>query len=371
MNIKKIIQKLDLPLLLPVGLLVTIGLFMVFSATHSKITGQPFYYLSRQAGAALLGLLAGFAVLFFDYRISAKTVYFLYGLNILLLVLVLFIGKEVNGARSWLFFFQPSEFSKLVTIITLAKYLAERNRLSSFGDLLVPFALMGLPALLIIVQPNLGTALVFIFFTFLMLYAAGFPGRKLLALIFGGIFAIALLFLSHQYLHTPLPVKAYQIDRLTNFTHPDRDPNGTGWQLNQAMIAVGSGQFSGKGYLRGTQGRLGYLPESHTDFIFSVLSEELGFVGSFGVLLLYFIFIWRGLRIASLAKEENGCLIATGITAMFLFHVLENIGMNMGIMPVAGIPLPFISFGGTSMVINLVSIGFIANIWIRHQKISF
>lgn len=372
MEFRKIIKNLDYGLLITVGLLICIGLVIVFSATHLKEPGNPYFYFIRQAAAGFIGLGVALLLQFYDYRISDRVSHILYGLNIVLLLLVLSpLGKEVNGAKSWLFFFQPAEFSKIILIVTLAKYLAEKESLTSYYDFIVPFIYVGIPTLLIIIQPSLGTALVFIFFTFIMMYVAGAPGKKLLIIILAGILSISVLFLAHQYLHTPLPVKTYQINRLTSFMHPEKDSTGTGWQISQAMIAVGSGQFSGKGLLKGTQGRLGFLPEDHTDFIFSILSEELGFVGSFGVLFLYFLMIWRGFKIAYQAKDKTGCLIATGIISMLLFHVMENIGMNMGIMPIAGIPLPFISFGGTAMVANLMAVGLLLNIWVHHQKILF
>jgi rod shape determining protein RodA len=372
MDLKKLIKNLDYSLLTTVGLLISLGLLMVFSATHIKTAGNPYYFFIRQVVATGLGLGAAFLVLLYDYQISDRLAHVLYGFNLILLLLVLSpLGREVNGAKSWLFFFQPSEFSKIILIVTLANYLAKKESLNSFFDFIGPFIYVGIPTLLIILQPNLGTALVFIFFTFIMMYIAGAPGMKLLIILLIIILGVAGLFLSHKYFNTPLPVKSYQINRLTSFIHPERDPAGTGWQLRQAMIGVGSGQFFGKGLFKGTQGRLGFIPEDHTDFIFSVLSEELGFVGSFIVLFLYFLMIWRGVRIAYQAKDKTGCLIATGIISMFLFHVTENIGMNMGMMPVAGIPLPFISFGGTAMVVNIIAIGILSNIWVHHQTIMF
>jgi rod shape determining protein RodA len=372
MEIKKALKNLDYNLLIAVILLIFIGLSMVYSSTHLKIAGNPGYFLIRQAMAAVLGLGVGFIFLFYDYRLSDRACKILYAINIGMLLAVLSpLGREVNGAKSWLFFFQPAEICKIILIVTLGNYLAKEEDLNSFYSFIKPFCYTGIPSLLIIVQPNLGTALVFVFFTFMMMYIAGASGIKLLGVIMAAVLCISVVFLSHYFLHTPLPVKAYQINRLTSFTNPEKDRTGAGWQITQAMIAVGSGQFSGKGFLKGTQGRLGFLPENHTDFIFSVLCEELGFIGSFTILLLYFIMIWRGIKIALWAKDKTGCLIATGVVSMLFFHVMENIGMNLGIMPVAGIPLPFISFGGTAMVVNLAAIGILSNIWIHHQKILF
>jgi len=289
----------------------------------------------------------------------------------MLLLVLTPLGSERNGAQSWLFGFQPSEISKVLLIVTFGKYLAEKESLQSFYNFIVPFLYVGGPLLLILLQPDLGTALVFIFIMFIMMYVAGAPGWKLSLIIFTGIFIIALVFLSHYFFDTPLPIKEYQVARLTSFINPERDPRGSGWNVRQAVIAVGSGQFFGKGLFRGTQGRLGYLPENHTDFIFAVLCEELGFVGGFGVLFLFFILIWRGVRIAYQARDKTGTIVATGVVSMFLFHVMENVGMNMGIMPITGIPLPFISSGGSSMLSSLAAAGILVNIWARRQKIMF
>ena len=281
------------------------------------------------------------------------------------------LGRSGNGAQSWLFGVQPSEFSKVILIITFGKYLAEKESLNSFYNFIGPFIHVGIPLLLILLQPDLGTALVFIFIMFIMMYTAGAPGWKLSLLILIAVVGVTGMFLANHFFHIPLPIKHYQVARLTSFVNPEKDPRGSGWNVRQAVIAVGSGQFFGKGLFRGTQGRLGYLPENHTDFIFAVLCEELGFVGSFGVLFLFFTLIWRGVRIAYQARDKTGSIIAIGIVAMLLFHILENIGMNMGIMPITGIPLPFITAGGSSMIANLVAVGILINIWARRQKIMF
>jgi rod shape determining protein RodA len=372
---RRLLKNLDFTLLAAVGLLVVVGLTMVYSASHAKeylTNGDPFLFVKKQGMAVLLGLVGLFWMLFFDYRISGRTTQILYGLNIVLLILVLTpLGTEKNGAQSWLFGIQPAEFSKVIMILTFGNYLAKRESLTSFFDFIPPFLYVGIPLSLILMQPDFGTALVFVFFIFLMMYIAGAPGYKLGLLILAGVLSITLIFLVCNLLHLPKPLKEYQIARLTSFINPESDPQGSGWNVRQAMIAVGSGQFFGKGLFRGTQGRLGYLPENHTDFIFAVLSEELGFIGAVGVLFLFFLFIWRGNRIALQAKDRAGTIVATGVVAMFLFHVLENVGMNIGIMPITGIPLPFISSGGSSMISSLVATGLLLNIWMRRQRIMF
>lgn len=357
-----------------VGLLVTIGLVMIYSATHANTGlnhGDPYSFVRKQMLAVIIGVIGFILLLFFDYRVSDWLSQFLYIFNLVMLVLVLILGKSENGAQSWLFGVQPSEFSKVILIITLGKYLAEKESLNSYYNFIGPFIHVGIPLMLILLQPDLGTALVFVFTTLIMMYTAGAPGWKLSLLIFVVLLGITGMFLGNRFFNIPLPIKHYQVARLTSFINPEGDPRGSGWNVRQAVIAVGSGQFFGKGLFRGTQGRLGYLPENHTDFIFAVLCEELGFVGSFGVLFLFFTLIWRGVRIAYQARDKTGSIIAIGIIAMFLFHILENVGMNMGIMPITGIPLPFISSGGSSMLANLVATGILINIWARRQKIMF
>jgi rod shape determining protein RodA len=366
---------MDFTLIIVVGLLITIGLVMIYSATHANITlthGDPFFFVKKQTLAVVIGVVGLVLLLFFDYRISDRLSQVLYVLNLLMLALVLTpLGRSDNGAQSWLFGIQPSELSKVVLIITFGKYLAEKESLNSFYNFIGPFIHLGFPLLLILLQPDLGTALVFIFFAFIMMYTAGASGWKLLLIVLIAVVGITGMFLANRFFNTPLPIKHYQIARLTSFINPERDPRGSGWNVRQAVIAVGSGQFFGKGLFRGTQGRLGYLPENHTDFIFAVLCEELGFVGGFGVLFLFFTLIWRGIRISYQARDKTGNIIAIGIVAMFMFHVLENIGMNMAIMPITGIPLPFITAGGSSMIANLIAIGILINIWARRQKIMF
>ncbi|HPT88020.1 MAG TPA: rod shape-determining protein RodA [Bacillota bacterium] len=371
---RRLLKNLDYTVLVVVGLLVIVGLLMVYSATNDKTQltgGDPFYVVKKQLVAVVIGLIVMVIILSFDYRISDRMAQLLYGSNIIILVMVLVFGTVRNGAKSWLFGVQPSEFSKVLMIVLFGKYLAEKESLRSFYDFIGPFFYMGVPLFLIMLQPDLGTGLVFIFFMFIMMYMAGAPGKKLLVVVLAGILSVALMFLGNKYLGIPMPIKEYQVNRLTSFINPEKDPHGSGWNVIQAVIAVGSGQFSGKGLFQGTQGRLGYLPENHTDFIFAVLCEELGFVGGFGVLFLFFTFIWRGLRIAFQARDKTGSLIAVGIISMFLFHVLENVGMNIGIMPITGIPLPFISSGGSSMIASLVAVGVLSNIWARRQKIMF
>ncbi|HEX2953348.1 MAG TPA: rod shape-determining protein RodA [Bacillota bacterium] len=372
---RRFLRNLDFTLLWTVVGLIVIGLVMVFSATRF-LGGDPYAFVEKQLVAVIIGLVGMTMIFFMDYRLSNMAFYTLYGINILMLAAVLVLGSKANGATSWINLgfmrFQPSEFSKLIMILLLSKHLSDKSSLSSIWDLLSPFFLLLVPLLLILLQPDFGTALVFVFFFFAMLYMAGAKGWHLSLIIFSGIFLITAVFVIHHFVpSSPMPFKDYQIKRLTSFMNPDEDPQGSGYNVRQAVIAVGSGRFFGKGLFHSTQGRLGFLPERHTDFIYAVFCEEWGFLGGFAMLILFLIFTWRGLKISQQAKERYGSLIAIGIMAMFLFHVLENAGMNMGIMPITGIPLPFISSGGSSMMANLFAVGFLENIWARRQKILF
>ena len=377
---KKLLKNIDYYLLISVLLLVVIGMVMIYSTTRNNYTltgGDPFALVKKQALAVVIGIVGMILIMLSDYRFPDFIFQMLYGLNLLMLVLVLTpLGMEVKGAKSWLnlggaFSLQPSELAKLLVILTLAKHLADKEEINSFWDLWSPFIHIAFPLVLILLQPDLGTTLVFLFFFFVMLFIAGYNRRFLLGIILAGLLALVLLFACHHFFGTPLPFKEYQIQRMTIFLNPDRDPTGSGWNVRQAIIAVGSGRFTGKGLFQGSQGRLGFLPESHNDFIFAILCEELGFLGGFLVLALFFVIIWRCLVIMEQAKDKEGVLITAGITAMFLFHIMENIGMNIGIMPITGIPLPFVSYGGSAMITNLLAIGFIENIWLRRQKLLF
>jgi rod shape determining protein RodA len=372
---RRILKYLDFTIIGVVASLICIGLLMVYSTTRDNAAltqGHQFKLVERQLISVIIGLVLGFLLLFADYRISDRMSQLLYSLNLVMLILVLTpLGTVRNGAQSWLFGFQPSEFAKIILIITLGKYLSEKESLSSFYNFIGPFLFILPPLVLILLQPDMGTALVFIFFFLTMLYVAGAPGWKISVIILAGVLLLSIVFLAHHFFGTPMFIKEYQVARLTSFINPERDPKGSGWNVRQAVIAVGSGQFFGKGLFRGSQGRLGYLPENYTDFIFAVLGEETGFIGTFIVLFLYFTLIWRGFRIGFQAKDKTGSIIATGVVSMLLFHILENVGMNIGIMPITGIPLPFLSFGGTAMIANIVAISILSNIWARHQKIMF
>ncbi|MCL6472776.1 MAG: rod shape-determining protein RodA [Firmicutes bacterium] len=365
MDLRSINRKIDLTMVAAVLLLCIYGVIAVFSATQSTSLngGDPYFFLKKQIVAFAIGLVILLALLFSNYNKWKNYMAFLYVLNVLVLIAVFFVGQTHKGAQSWFqigfFQLQPSEFSKLILIVTLASFLANRkSQLDSMRDLLLSLAHVGLPLLLVLAQPDLGTAMCYIAILLGMMLVAGFPGRHFAIIILAGII-IAIVGIQ---LHV---LKDYQIDRLTVFVNPDNDPKGAGYNLLQSKIAIGSGQLFGKGIFSGTQTRLQFLPERHTDFIFSVIGEEAGFFGATLLLLLFLVLIMRGLQTAVFAKNLFGTLLATGIISLWLFQILVNIGMTIGLMPITGIPLPFISYGNSSLIVHLMGVGILLNIYAR------
>jgi rod shape determining protein RodA len=285
----------------------------------------------------------------------------------LLLAAVLVVGRSSLGAQRWIGLgplgqFQPSEIAKLVIVITLAKHLTDRaGPYRSAWELLPFLGHVALPMLLIFKQPDLGTAMVYGAIFVGMLYAAGARQRDLATLGGAGVLLIPILW---RFL------KEYQRRRLLAFVHPNLDPLGAGYGIIQSKIAVGSGLAWGKGLFLGTQGVLRFVPEHHTDFIFSVIGEEVGFVGAMVLLGLFLLWVFRGLRIAAVARDRFGALAAVGVVSMVAFHVFVNVGMTVGIMPITGIPLPFISYGGSALMTMLWATALLLNIGMRHQRVG-
>jgi len=373
------LRNLDWGLFIAVIILMAVSVVMVSSATRqSPVNGDPLYYTKRQIIWIILGLLVMAVIVMTDYGTLARLSNLIYLGNLVLLLAVLVpgVGHKALGAQRWIplgfMQLQPSEIAKISIIITFANYLRGREKkIESWRDYVGPFLHVGIPLLMVLAQPDLGTSLVFFAITFGMLYIAGAPGVQIAGMGLGGLSVAVLLVYLHESFGLPIFLKEYQIARLTSFINPHADPLGTGYHLIQSVIAIGSGGLVGKGLFEGTQNLLKFLPIRHTDFIFSVIGEELGFVGTGIILALYFYIIYRGIRIAATARDLFGTLIATGIVSMFVFHVLTNIGMTVGIMPVTGIPLPLMSYGGTSMLINCVAIGMLEGIYMRRQKILF
>jgi rod shape determining protein RodA len=352
-------------LVLSTAALVGFGLLMVYSSTH--LGPRPFLYLRSQTMHLAFGLLIGLSILAIDYRVLASSARPLYVANVLLLAAVLVVGRTTLGAQRWISLgplgqFQPSEIAKLIIVITLAKHLTDRpGPYRSVWDLMPFLGHVALPMLLIFRQPDLGTAMVVGAILVGMLYAAGARRRDLAALGVAGAALVPILW------HV---LKEYQRRRLLAFVHPDLDPLGAGYGIIQSKIAVGSGLAWGKGLLAGTQGVLRFVPEHHTDFIFSVIGEEFGFIGAIVLLGCFLLWVSRGLRIAGEARDRFGALASVGIVSMVAFHVFVNIGMTVGIMPITGIPLPFISYGGSALMAMVWATFLLLNIGMRHLNVG-
>jgi len=364
-RLRRFFRQLDILLVVSTVALVGFGLVMVYSSTH--LGSRPFLYLRSQALHLAAGLVIAGLILAIDYRVLASSARLLYVGNLVLLGAVLIVGRTSLGAQRWLALgpfgqFQPSELAKLVIVITLAKHLTDRpGPYRSVWDLVPFLGHVALPMLLIFRQPDLGTALVLGAIFVGMLYAAGVRRRDLATLGVAGVALVPILW------HV---LKEYQRRRLLAFVHPDLDPLGSGYGIIQSKIAVGSGLAWGKGLFAGTQGVLRFVPEHHTDFIFSVIGEELGFVGSMVLLGLFLLWVFRGLRIAAVARDRFGAIAAVGIVSMVAFHVFVNVGMTVGIMPITGIPLPFISYGGSALMTLVWATALLLNIGMRHQRVG-
>jgi len=360
--------KLNYPLVAAALALSIFGFVIIKSATLHLPGAQA--DLRHQIAYFAFGALAMLALAFVDYHLWQRLAWPLYLLNLLMLGAVALAGHTALGAQRWIGFgpivFQPSEPAKLLTILCVAAVLADPKRtLRRARDFIAPIVAIALPTALVLKQPDLGTALVLIvIFTALMFFAlpsiwqfAAYAA----ALLAGGALAIA----------SPHFLRGYQRQRLLVFLNPHSDPQGAGWSLIQAKIAVGSGELSGKGLYQGTQTQLGFVPEHATDFIFTVVGEELGFLGAMLLLGLYALLIGAGMSVVLSARDRYGLLVSAGIVAMLAFHVLVNIGMTLGIMPITGIPLPFVSYGGSALITCLLGVGVLLNIHLQRDKVSF
>ena len=364
---KRLLRRTDVTLILAAAAIVVMSLVIIGSATHVNTPSEERYWFVQRQGISIIIDIALAAFLMnFDYKILQRYGNHFYVFNLVLLVLVMLVGQTALGAQRWIALgpisIQPSEFSKLIMIIALAAMIEKRDKIDSIVDLVPVAAYVGVPFLLVLKQPDLGTSLVFLAIFFGMVFAAGIRLRLLFGIFATGLAAMPVLW---HFL------KDYQKMRIMVFMDPNVDPLGAGYHIIQSKIAIGSGMLFGKGLFGGTQSQLNFLPENHTDFIFSVVGEELGFVGCTVLLLLYLIVLWRGIRIAQNASDTFGRLLAVGITSMIAFHVLVNVGMTMGIMPVTGIPLPLMSYGVSSLTTNIMAIAILLNIQLRRQKLLF
>jgi rod shape determining protein RodA len=370
--------RIDWILMLAVLGLVTLGSVLVWSATSHRADltgGDPSAYLKKQLVNVAIGLVLMILVLTTDHRWVRIMAPLVSVGSVAGLVLVLTMGTTVNGSRSWLMLggmsIQPSEFAKLAVVIGLALWVAERadvrrSQPRTVGNDVVEvvglLAIAGLPTVLILMQPDLGTMLVLSATVFGVIAVSGAP-RRWLGLIVGGAVTAALAAVAAGVL------KQYQVDRFLAFTNPGLDPRGAGYNVEQARIAVGNGGLFGQGLFDGSQTRAGFVPEQHTDFVFTVAGEELGLLGAGVLIALLGLVIWRALAISARSEDVFGRLAAAGIACWFGFQAFQNVGMCLGIMPVTGVPLPFVSYGGSSMFAGMLAIGLLQNIHVRSTAV--
>jgi rod shape determining protein RodA len=364
---RRLRKNLDWPLLLFTLLLTIVGLVVLYSVTHAD--PNPAY--KKQILWMVLGYGGLIAATWIDYHIYQRTARHFYVVNLLLLTLVLIFAHKTNGAARWIriagFEFQPSETAKLFIILTLGTYLARHQEtIGSWRTLFMSLGHILVPTLLIFKQPDFGTSLVLVAIWAGMVFMAGADLRKIGALALAGIALFAVVWHSNKI------IRPYQKERLTVFLDPEADPSGSGYHVVQARIAIGSGRIWGKGLLHSTQVKGGFIPEKQTDFIFTDIGEELGLVGGILVILIYAGLLWRGYHIIAEVDEDiYGKLVATGVVTMIAFHVVVNIGMNVGIVPVAGVPLPLISAGGSNVLVTLFSIGLLESVSVHRHQLLF
>jgi rod shape determining protein RodA len=358
-------MRLDPLLLLATLGLIAAGVYSVHEATVNDVAGDPNYFMYRQLGYAGVGLVLMYLLSRFDYSRLREWKWGVYGFMIASVLLVYALGFSARGSRRAIEFgfinFQASELGKLLLCVAVAAFVVDRMRRLGDRETTSRILLLALlPAMLVVAQPDLGSGLVYIAIVLAVLFVAGAKWTHFAAVGALGVSAILVVMLVAPAVGVDL-LKPYQQDRLTAFLNPSDDPAEQGYQINQSLTAIGAGGKTGRGD-DSTQTELNFLPEHHTDFIFSVVGEEFGFVGAALVLSLFALLIWRALRILTMSKNFYGALVAGGITAMLMFQVFVNVGMTIGIMPITGIPLPLLSYGGSSVLTTLMAIGLLQSI---------
>ena len=362
---RRVLGQIDWLMVISIIGLSGFGVLMIFSAIHSNAVFLANALHWKQALWSALGLCLLSTILVFDYHTISKLSYLFYAVVVASLVLVFVIGRVVYGAKRWIVMgpvrVQPSELAKLAVILVIARYFGTRESTEpiKFRDLIIPFILVIIPVGLVARQPDLGTAMTILMIAVVMVLVVGMERRVLLYLASAGVAVLPVGWLF---------LKDYQKRRILTVFNPDADILGAGYQSMQSKIAVGSGEIWGKGLLQGTQSRLHFLPEKHTDFIFSVLSEELGFVGGAVLLILFLVFIQRCFHTALNAADKEGTLIAVGVGTSFFLYTMLNIGMTLGIFPIVGIPLPFVSYGGSASLTSFIAVGLVLNVGIRRRS---
>jgi rod shape determining protein RodA len=361
-------HRLDVLLVMTTLAVAVIGVVVVYSATRSKLIlagVNPHYFLDRQAAYVVVGVVVMFVLMSLDYHWLEHASAVLYVGIILALMATFVIGSTVAGGTRWIQFgpiqVQPSAFATLVLVVTVATFCARRPEGLQRGDLLKVLCIAALPILLVVRQPDLGSGIVMSIVLLVMLVVAGIPNRYLVLLVLGAVLgAVAII-------HFGL-LKPYQLERLTSFLHPSKNTGSSTYNLHESVAAIGSGGLTGKHLFHGPQTNLAYVPAQQTDFIFSAVGEQLGFVGAVTVLMLLGLIAWRVLRAAQLARDPFGRLLATGAFTFLAFSTFENAGMSMGIMPIAGIPLPFLSYGGSATVAFFAAVGIALSVYRRHAR---
>ncbi len=358
-----VFKKIDVTLFIAVIFLIAIGLMAIFSTSYSS-SSVDFLNFKKQALFAGAGIMIMTAISFFDYRALKNYTGLFYIFACFILVAVLLFSSAIKGAFSWFSFgffnFQPSELAKVIIVIILAKYLSKAGGYGNFKKVFASGVYALLPVFLIFLQPDLGSSLVIIFTWLAMLILSGIEKKYIVLIAILGLvsFAGGWTFI----------LKDYQKDRVATFLNPQSDPHEAGYNVIQSVIAVGSGTVWGKGLGYGSQSQLNFLPEKHTDFIFAVIAEEMGFIGVLLVLGLFAIVFHRLSKIALEAQDNFGKFLVLGSSFTLAFHVVVNIGMNMGLMPVTGIPLPFLSYGGSSLISFLIMIGLVQSVYIKGRR---
>jgi len=366
-----LLRKLDWPLLAAVAALVGYGLWAIDGITKGDITGDPNYYVTRQAVYALIGGVGLVAMILIEPAFWRRHARVVYGVLLALLVIAPVFGAEVRNTRRWIdigpFRFQPSEFGKLLLVLCLAAFLADRGkRIAERQTTLAATGLALLPIMLVFLQPDFGTAIVYAGVLGAALFIAGTRWGHLAALLGGAIFAGAFVLWLGPAINVDI-LKPYQRERITGFTNPSHEPAGSTYNMRQAKIAVGAGGVDGRGPNGATQTNANYLPGHATDFAFASLAEQRGFVGVTILLLLYLLVLWRALKVITLARDAFAAIAAGGIVVALLIQIFINVGMTVGMAPITGIPLPFVSVGGSSMVANLLAIGVLQAICLRRR----
>lgn len=364
-----LVRRLDWVLLAAIGALVGYGLWAIGGITRFDVPGDADAFVVRQALAAAIGVVGFLVVLATPLDVFRRGWKVIYVATIGLMSVTFAFAEAVRGSKRWIdvgaFQLQPSEFGKVLFVLALAGFLVERR--DRIGELRTSLAAVGLalpPMILVFLQPDLGTALVYAAALAATLFLGGVRWRHLALLGVASLGLVLSILWALPAVGAPV-LKPYQVERLTGFTNPDADPDGLTYNVNQSITAIGAGGVDGRGVVEASQTRLDYLPEHATDFVFASFAEQRGFFGAAVLLLLYLLVVWRGLRVVTVAGDHFGAIVAGGITFAFLFQVFVNVGMTMGVAPVTGIPLPFMSVGGSSMVTNLVAIGILQSIHAR------